>query len=255
MLSKLVLRFSSIASRYVPRSQFVDTARFVSFQRGSTNQSNQKPKSSSRSLTKIDVNSSQGKKSRNGYKYLLAASLLSYFSDDDTYAVPQKKYIIHLKRTYPFLEIKGEEPKPETPEEMLIMTLKRSVYAMQQEKYEVAEQMLHLALRMAQDMQDADGITYCYDIMANLALEMEKYEKSEKLFVIVMQRLLAKGHQENDNKILHMSAKVSRIAAMQGHNQKAEQGFQWVIDGIQKRRKNEPDDNDLYELLGLVRDW
>lgn len=256
MFSKTVLRCSNIASRICCRSQVINNARISSFHDKSTNQTHSKQQRHGRNITKIETNSSQGKNSSHSFKYVLAAGLMSLIWDDtDGYDAPQKKYIINLRRTYPFLEIKKEEPKPETPEDMLIMTLKRAVYFMQQEKFELAEQMLHLALRMAQDMQDANGITYCFDIMANLAFETKQYEKSERLFVVVMQRLMAKGSKENDIEILHLSAKIARIASKQGNVKKAEQGFSWVIDGILKRHKNEPSNNDLYELLGLVRDW
>lgn len=198
----------------------------------------------------------QHNKSKTDYGFLLAAGLFSFFnSSDSDDAPPPKKYIIHLRRTYPFLEIEQKEEKPETPQEMLITTLKRAIVSMQFEEFEKAEQMLHLALRMAQDMRDFDGITYCFDIMANLALEVEQYEKSEKLFVTVMQRLLQKGCEQDDIKLLHISGKIAQIASKQGLNDKAEQGFAWTLDGLNKKRKIDPDDRDLYELVGLIKDW
>lgn len=201
-------------------------------------------------------NNKNEQKKRTDYGYLVAAGLLSFFNSSDTDdAPPPKKYIIHLKRAYPFLEIEEKEVKPETPEEMLITTLKHAIVSMQFEKYEKAEQMLHLALRMAQDLRDFDGITYCFDIMANLALEVEQYEKSEKLFVTVMQRLLQKGYEQDDIKLLHISAKIAQIASKQGLNDKANQGFAWTMDGLNKKRKIDPDDKDLYELVGLTQDW
>lgn len=79
----------------------------------------------------------------------------------------------------------------ETPEDKLITTIKRSILCINRQQYDKAEQMLHLALRMAQDMQSKDGITYVYDVMANLAMEREQFQKAEKLFADVMRRLLA----------------------------------------------------------------
>lgn len=81
----------------------------------------------------------------------------------------------------------------ETPEDKLITAIKRSILCINRQQYDKAEQMLHLALRMAQDLQSNDGITYVYDIMANLAMEREQFEKAEKLFVDVMRRMLADG--------------------------------------------------------------
>lgn len=47
--------------------------------------------------------------------------------------------------------------KEETPEDKLIMTIKRSILCVQRGELNKAEQMLHLALRMAQDLQSKDG--------------------------------------------------------------------------------------------------
>lgn len=81
------------------------------------------------------------------------------------------------------------------------MCIKRSILCIQREQYDKAEQMLHLALRMAQDMQDKDGVTFIFDVMANLAMETEQYKKAKKLFVTVMQRLLADGCAQDDIKV------------------------------------------------------
>lgn len=75
--------------------------------------------------------------------------------------------------------------------------------------------MLHLALRLAQERMSAEGITYTYDLMANLAMERGEFAKAEKLFVTVMQRLMSSGVPETDNRILHMSIKMANIFADQ----------------------------------------
>lgn len=89
----------------------------------------------------------------------------------------------------------------ETAEDKLINNIKRSILCIQRGEYQKAEQMLHLALRMAQDLQNKDGITYVYDVMANLAMEQGEYKKAEKLFVSVMQRLLGDGLEQDDIKV------------------------------------------------------
>lgn len=220
----------------------------------------QNTKSQSQTLRTISNESSDKKQFRNDHSILVAAGLLSMFSskdDDSEYddLTPPKKYIVRMKKSYPFLEFEEKQHKPPTPEDNLITTLKHSIVAMQFEKYEKAEQLLHLALRMAQDLKDADSITYCFDIMANLALEMEQYQKAEKLFVLVMQRLMQQGCAEDDIKMLHISAKIARIAAAQQATEKADMGFAWTLDSINKNRKVNPDDRDLYELMGLTQDW
>lgn len=89
----------------------------------------------------------------------------------------------------------------ETAEDKLINTIKRSILCIQRDEHQKAEQMLHLALRMAQDMQNKDGITYVFDVMANLAMLQGEFEKAEKLFVTVMQRLLSEGYAQDDIKV------------------------------------------------------
>lgn len=57
-------------------------------------------------------------------------------------------------------------------------------------KPEIAEQLLHLALKSAQETDNEDAVTYIYDLMANLAFENEEYKKAETLFVDVLKRYL-----------------------------------------------------------------
>lgn len=91
--------------------------------------------------------------------------------------------------------------KEESPEDKLITTIKRGILCMQREEYDKAEQILHLALRMAQDINSKDGVTYVYDVMANLAMEREQFHKAEKLFVHVMRRLMSAGYTEDSPKV------------------------------------------------------
>lgn len=76
--------------------------------------------------------------------------------------------------------------------------------------------MLHVALRQAQSLQSYDGVTYVYDVMANLAFEVGDIKKSKKLFTSVMQRLLSTGTTENDVKIIHMSLKMAKLCESSG---------------------------------------
>lgn len=89
----------------------------------------------------------------------------------------------------------------ETAEDKLINNIKRSILCIQRGEHHKAEQMLHLALRMAQDMQNKDAVTFVFDVMANLAMEQGEFKKAEKLFVSVMQRLLADGFAQDDIKV------------------------------------------------------
>lgn len=120
-----------------------------------------------------------------GGNCLLAAGLLSMFSKDE-----------------------------ETPEDKLTTNIKWSILYIQRGEHQKAEQMLHLALRMAQDLQNKDGITYVYDIMANLAMERGEFKKAEKLFVTVMQRLLGDGYQQDDIKVQFDSIQRRHIVSL-----------------------------------------
>lgn len=95
----------------------------------------------------------------------------------------------------------GFEKTDEEKESELIMTLKRAVLSEQRDEYNKAEQLLHVALRLAQQQQNEQGVLYCYDLMANLAFKQLQLEKSEKLFVSVMQILLSKGISQDDLKV------------------------------------------------------
>lgn len=145
----------------------------------------------------------------------------------------------------------------ETPEDKLIETIKRSILCIQREEYGKAEQMLHLALRMAQDQQSHKGVTYIYDVMANLAMERGQFKKAEKLFVDVMKRLMGEGYPQDGIKMLHISAKIAHMAHMEGHLDKAIQGFNWTLDKIheQLKKADQIEEKELRELLGLTLNW
>ncbi|XP_022234767.1 tetratricopeptide repeat protein 19 homolog, mitochondrial isoform X2 [Drosophila obscura] len=149
----------------------------------------------------------------------------------------------------------SDNDKEETPEEKLINQIKRSILCVQREQYDKAEQMLHLALRMAQDLQSKDGITYVYDVMANLAMEREQFKKAEKIFTDVMKRLFADGHTEESPKILHISSKIAHMSQLQGDLEKSYQGFSWTLQQLAKLIEKMPEDKDVQELYGLTKNW
>lgn len=143
----------------------------------------------------------------------------------------------------------------ETPEEKLITTIKRAILSIQRDEYEKAERILHMALRMAQDIQSKDGITYVYDTLANLAMERGDFVKAEKLFVDVMQRLFGDGADESDIRMLHISAKIAHMAEQSGNLDKAKQGFEWTLKKLEERLKEAEDDPHLLELWGMTKNW
>lgn len=101
---------------------------------------------------------------------------------------------------------------------------------MQREEFDKSEQLLHLALKMAQERSDEQAITYVYDVLANLAFQKEDFSKAEKLFVEVMKRLLANGTAADDNAIVEISLKLAAMYGKLSQDAKAEEGFRFCID-------------------------
>ncbi|XP_057325618.1 tetratricopeptide repeat protein 19 homolog, mitochondrial [Microplitis mediator] len=143
-----------------------------------------------------------------------------------------------------------EEVEPE-----LIMTIKRSILLIQKEEYKKAEQMLHVALRQAQTINHYEGVTYVYDVMANLAFQVGEIQKSIDLFKTVMQRLLSTGTEENDTKIIHISLKVANLYQRAGDNKTAEEGYKFCIEKIEEHAIKNPTDEDILVLWAMSRDW
>nr|CAD7432418.1 unnamed protein product [Timema monikensis] len=107
--------------------------------------------------------------------------------------------------------------KEDEKESELITTIKRSILLIQKEEFKKAEQMLHLALKLAQQQQNDQAVTYIHDLMANLAYDTEDFSKAETLFVNVLQRLIASGAQQDDNRVLHISYKMADIYKKMGN--------------------------------------
>lgn len=146
----------------------------------------------------------------------------------------------------------GFNKEDEEKESELIMTLKRAVLCTQQEEYDKAEQMLHLALRIAQQQQNEQGVLYCYDLMANLAFDTYNLDKAEKLFVSVLQMLLANDTPQDDLKVIHISLKLARICQLKANIERADLGYNWCLEQIEKHRK---DNEDAKVLYGVINDW
>lgn len=154
-----------------------------------------------------------------------------------------------------FLSWFTKKSDEDSPESQLITAIKMSILNIQREEYKKAEQMLHVALKMAQDLQSKDGVTYIYDIMANLAMEVGDFKKAEKLFANVMQRLFADGFVEDHIKMLHISSKIAHIAQLQGHLDKALQGFEWTLAKLEENLKKVGEDKEIRELWGITKNW
>lgn len=146
---------------------------------------------------------------------------------------------------------KPKEERERDDVEELKMTIKRSILLIQKQEFPKAEQMLHIALRQAQTLQHYDGITYIYDVMANLAYDLNDFEKAETLFKFVLSRLLAKKVPEDDLSIIHISLKIADIYEKRGDIKKAETGYKFCLEHLQKHLANDSENEDVLQLLGL----
>lgn len=141
-----------------------------------------------------------------------------------------------------------------TPEDELINTIKHCVLFIQRTEYDKAEQLLHVALRQAQQIHHELGITYVYDVMANLALEKQQLDKARKLFVAVSQRLLANGAAEDDSRVVHISIKLARICHLSKDFATAQVGYTWCLEKLNNLLKIEPSEVTT-KLLAMAEDW
>ncbi|XP_032519706.2 tetratricopeptide repeat protein 19 homolog, mitochondrial [Danaus plexippus] len=154
---------------------------------------------------------------------------------------------------FSLLTLIGLEKKLNAEDE-LIMTIKHCILFIQRNEFDKAEQLLHVALRQAQQINHQLGVTYVYDVMANLALEREQYSKAKQLFVAVSQRLLADGTAEDDPRLIHISAKLARISHMQHEYTTAQLGYDWCLEKLSAVIDRDPNEN-FKQLQAMIEDW
>ncbi|XP_003707054.3 tetratricopeptide repeat domain 19 [Megachile rotundata] len=180
--------------------------------------------------------------------YLPQINKTRSYSNYNTKNVLQFNFFI-LSSNFLFKLFKSEEEKDDVEE--LKMTIKRSILLIQKQEFEKAEQMLHVALMQAQTLQHYDGITYVYDVMANLAYDTNNLDKAEKLFVSVLQRLMSKGVPEHDLAIIHISLKIADIYSKRGDLEKAEKGYRFCFDRLKNHLSENSENQDALQLLSI----
>lgn len=139
-------------------------------------------------------------------------------------------------------------------EDELILKIKHCVLFIQRNEYDKAEQLLHVALRQAQQMQHHLGITYIYDVMANLALERGQYDKAKELFVAVTQRIMSDGASEDDIRVIHISVKLARISHMMKEYTTAQLGYDWCLEKLSNILSKDPSEANK-KLIAMAEDW
>ncbi|XP_063830624.1 tetratricopeptide repeat protein 19 homolog, mitochondrial [Ostrinia nubilalis] len=147
----------------------------------------------------------------------------------------------------------GFQPKLSAEDE-LIHTIKHCILFIQRGEYEKAEQLLHISLRQAQQIQHEQGITYIYDVMANLALERAQLDKAKQLFVSVAQRIMQDGATEDDPRMVHISSKLARISHLKKEYSTAQLGYDYCLEKLRTAMQYGADDA-TKKLLAMTEDW
>lgn len=156
------------------------------------------------------------------------------------------------------ISTKTEAEEAEKRESELIIMIKRGILALKGGELNKAEQLLHVALKMAQETNNEQAVTYIFDLLANLAYQREQYPKAQRLFKDVLQRLLSGGMAEDDNAVVEISLKLASVYASEGDYEKAVQGFQFCIatqeEKISKHGEANLDEDSLL-LWAMSMDW
>lgn len=158
-----------------------------------------------------------------------------------------------------FLGLESEKIR----EDPVVHTIKLAILNLQRGDYEKSERLLHLALKMSQERNDAKAEIYCFDVMADVAKESGNLHKAEQLYVEVMRRLIASGTRQDDNAIVEISGKLASIFSQRHEDEKAEQGFEFCIDTQQRKLDGidlgkatfSPEEGNSAALLGVCLDW
>lgn len=149
-------------------------------------------------------------------------------------------------------------------EDPMINVIKLGILSLQKKEYDKSENILHMALKLAQERQDMQAQRYIFDLLANVAFEKGDFPKAEKLFIQVTKELLATGTPYDDNAIIEISLKLAAIYSQRDEREKALAGFQFCISTQQKKLEAidtdametlSPSDKDTVLLWAMSLDW
>ncbi|XP_055329046.1 tetratricopeptide repeat protein 19 homolog, mitochondrial-like [Paramacrobiotus metropolitanus] len=160
---------------------------------------------------------------------------------------------IYLSQNTPVIT---QQQHDELREEM-ILDIKRSVLKIREGLYREAEDLLHIAMGFAKQIQDYKAESYILDMLANIYFEEKKYRKAEETFKEVLRRELSTGRSEDNEAVIEISAKLAKIYAEQGHIDKAKLGFDFCLEHLEKKLENVPEDQKeaIADLLLKVVHW
>lgn len=167
---------------------------------------------------------------------------------------PRSNIIFPATLSFSIFTWLGFDNKVNTPEDDLINAIKYSVLFIQRNEYDKAERLLHVTLRQAQMLHNQLGVTYIYDVMANLALQRNQLDKAKSLFVSVAQRLMADGATEDDLNFIQISIKLARISHLKKEFDVAKLGFDWCMKKLEAAL-NKDTTSDGIQLMAITEDW
>ncbi|KRZ83426.1 Tetratricopeptide repeat protein 19, mitochondrial [Trichinella sp. T8] len=118
--------------------------------------------------------------------------------------------------------------------------VKEAISCLREKLFEDAIDILHNALKIAEEENDDKAINYIYDLLANIYYMMNVSDKALALFHNLMNRLLSQKVAKDDASIIEISLKMADLYAMMGNDEMAESGFEFCL----KTQKEVVDDHE-----------
>ncbi|XP_072425758.1 tetratricopeptide repeat protein 19, mitochondrial isoform X2 [Chiloscyllium punctatum] len=120
------------------------------------------------------------------------------------------------------------ESEQENPEDEIILLIKKAKMSAMMGELEDADHYLHQALKLAQQSQNNQAVTYTFI-------------QAEKLFKAAMSQLLQSGTSEDDNAMIEMSLKLCNIYVSTEQHSLAVEGYKWCIETLEEKVQREKD--------------
>lgn len=121
-----------------------------------------------------------------------------------------------------FKSAQQEEEEAQSPEDKIVLLLKRAKLSIMKGEFKDADHILHQAIRLAHQSNNTQAIIYTYDM-------------AEKLFKAAMSYLLGNGVEQDDNAVIEMSLKLASIYAEQNQHELAVHGFEFCIESLESK--------------------
>lgn len=153
-----------------------------------------------------------------------------------------------------FAKKRADEKKGADIENRLAHVIAMAELALKDRNIEKAEQILHSALRLAEDNKINVGVSCVYDMLATIAFQKGEITQAENYLVRIIERLIQLGYPEENNTIINFKLKLSRIYANIHNDELAEMGFKNCL-RIQNRKTTGPSDEETEHLLVSILFW